>query len=239
MRSAECLCLWSCQGKDDCGGLVTYLFSFGPQGIHTEPMQSSPWSRSSVWGTTSSEAVTAHSQLLPTHQIPQLIGAMPFTEPWLRGKWASAKGRQELLRKPFDGKITKPGWYSSLGMALGLSPKGLWSMDYDSPGFVQLSSSCIGRPNLSWILPPSSWVRSNQFLGDGLWSSPPPKIVLCTRLGGVEDRGNTQEVGLALCKQIKATQFVSMSQLAAKFVNSLPCLICPHLELTCHTLSVL
>lgn len=48
--------------------------------------------------------------------------------------------------------------------------------------------------------------------------------------------GNTQEVGLALCKQIKATQFVSMSQLAAKFVNSLPCLICPHLELTCHTL---
>lgn len=61
--------------------------------------------------------------------------------------------------------------------------------------------------------------------------------MLCTCLGGVEDRGNTQEVGLALCKQIKATQFVSMSQLAEKFVNSLPCLIC-HLELTCHTLSV-
>lgn len=139
-----------------------------------------------------------------------------------------------MLRKPFDGKITKPGWYCSLGMTLGLSPKGLWSMDYDFPGFGQLRSSCIRRPNLPWILPPSSWVRSNQFLGEGLWSRPPPKTVLCTHLG--EDRGNTQEVRLALCMQIKATQFVSMSQLAAKFVNSLPCLICPHLELTCHTL---
>lgn len=94
-------------------------------------MQSSPWSKSSVSGTTSSEAITAHSQLLPTHQIPQLIGATPFTEPSLGGKGASAKGHQELLRKPSDGKITKPGWYCSLGMALGLSPKGLWFTDYD------------------------------------------------------------------------------------------------------------
>lgn len=133
-----------------------------------------------------------------------------------------------MLRKPFDGKIAKPGWYCSLGMAPGLSLKGLWSMDYDFPGFVQLR-----RHNLSWILPPSSWARSNQFLGEGLWSRPSPKIVLCTHLG--EDRGNAQEVGLALCMQIKATQFVSLSQLAGKFVNSLPCLICPHLELTCHT----
>lgn len=72
-------------------------------------------------------------------------------------------------------------------MALGLSPKGLWSMDYDSPGFVQLSSFRIRRPNLAWILPPSSWVKSNQFLGEGPWSSPPPKIVLCTCLIVVED----------------------------------------------------
>lgn len=62
-------------------GLATYPFSFGPQGIPTELMKSSPWSRSSVSGTISSEATTANFQLLPTHQIPQLIGAMPFREP--------------------------------------------------------------------------------------------------------------------------------------------------------------
>lgn len=34
-------------------------------------------------------------------------------------------GTKNLLRKPFDGQIAKPGWHCSLRMALGLSPKEL------------------------------------------------------------------------------------------------------------------
>lgn len=49
-------------------GQATHLFLFGPQEIPIELSQSSPWSRSSVSGTTSSEAITAHFRLLlPTH----------------------------------------------------------------------------------------------------------------------------------------------------------------------------
>lgn len=50
---------------------------------------------------------------------------------------------------------------------------------------------------------------------------------------------NTQEVGLALCQDLKAIQLVSKSQLAEKFVNLFTGLLCPHLELTCHTKFVL
>lgn len=91
-------------------------FPLVQQRIRTGPMQSSPWSKNSVSGTTSSEAITAHSQLLPTHQIPQFIGAMPFTAQTQRARgqcqWAprTCSGSLLMARSPNQDGTAPSGW---------------------------------------------------------------------------------------------------------------------------------
>lgn len=160
------VCLWSCQGKDETvvgWSLTCFLWPTGDSyraNAELSLEQEQRLRNNLIWShhcTFSAAAHTPDTSAYWSHALSQ--------NPDSEGNGPVSRGAKNCSGSLLTTRSPKPGWYCSLGMALRLTPKGLWSMDYDSPGFVQLSSSCIRRPNLSWILAPSSWVRINQFLG--------------------------------------------------------------------------